>query len=316
MKKNALIFVAGHNGMVGNAIIKNLKKKGYTNLLVKSRKELNLLSQKDVATFFVKHKPEYVFLAAAKVGGIVANNTMRADFIYENLTIETNIIHAAHTNAVKKLLFLGSSCIYPKFASQPIEEASLLTGPLEPTNEYYAIAKIAGIKLCEAYRDQYGDNFISVMPTNLYGPNDNYDLQNSHVLPAMLRKFHEAKINKTPAVTIWGTGKPKREFLHVNDLAEACVFLMKNYNERSTLNIGTGVDVSIKNLALEVKKVVGYEGKLIFDTTKPDGTPRKLLNVKKVHALGWKHTIDLPLGIKKTYKAFLEELTAGKLRDL
>ena len=316
MKKNALIFVAGHNGMVGNAIIKNLKKKGYTNLLVKSRKELNLLSQKDVATFFVKHKPEYVFLAAAKVGGIVANNTMRADFIYENLTIETNIIHAAHTNAVKKLLFLGSSCIYPKFASQPIEETSLLTGPLEPTNEYYAIAKIAGIKLCEAYRDQYGDNFISVMPTNLYGPNDNYDLQNSHVLPAMLRKFHEAKINKTPAVTIWGTGKPKREFLHVNDLAEACVFLMKNYNERSTLNIGTGVDVSIKNLALEVKKVVGYEGKLIFDTTKPDGTPRKLLNVKKVHALGWKHTIDLPLGIKKTYKAFLEELTTGKLRDL
>ena len=316
MKKNALIFVAGHNGMVGNAIIKNLKKKGYTNLLVKSRKELNLLNQKDVATFFEKHKPEYVFLSAAKVGGIVANNTMRADFIYENLTIETNIIHAAHTNAVKKLLFLGSSCIYPKFASQPIEETSLLTGPLEPTNEYYAIAKIAGIKLCEAYRDQYGDNFISVMPTNLYGPNDNYDLQNSHVLPAMLRKFHEAKINKTPAVTIWGTGKPKREFLYVDDLAEACVFLMKNYNERSTLNIGTGVDVSIKNLALEVKKVVGYEGKLIFDTTKPDGTPRKLLNVKKVHALGWKHTIDLPLGIKKTYKAFLEELTTGKLRDL
>ena len=316
MKKNALIFVAGHNGMVGNAIIKNLKKKGYTNLLVKSRKELNLLSQKEVFTFFEKYKPEYVFLAAAKVGGIVANNTMRADFIYENLTIETNIIHASHTNAVKKLLFLGSSCIYPKFASQPIEEASLLTGPLEPTNEYYAIAKIAGIKLCEAYRDQYGDNFISVMPTNLYGPNDNYDLQNSHVLPAMLRKFHEAKINKTPTVTIWGTGKPKREFLHVDDLAEACVFLMKNYNERGTLNIGTGVDVSIKNLALEVKKVVGYEGKLIFDTTKPDGTPRKLLNVKKVHALGWKHTIDLPLGIKKTYKAFLEELAAGKLRDL
>ena len=316
MKKNALIFVAGHNGMVGNAIIKNLKNGGYTNLHVKSSKELNLLSQKDVATFFEKHKPEYVFLSAAKVGGIVANNTMRADFIYENLTIETNIIHAAHTNAVKKLLFLGSSCIYPKFASQPIEETSLLTGPLEPTNEYYAIAKIAGIKLCEAYRDQYGDNFISVMPTNLYGPNDNYDLQNSHVLPAMLRKFHEAKINKTPAVTIWGTGKPKREFLYVDDLAEACVFLMKNYNERSTLNIGTGVDVSIKNLALEVKKVVGYEGKLIFDTTKPDGTPRKLLNVKKVHALGWKHTIDLPLGIKKTYKAFLEELTTGKLRDL
>jgi GDP-L-fucose synthase len=314
MKKTSLIFVAGHNGMVGNAIASNLKKKGYTNLLLKSRKELNLLNQQEVNAFFEKNKPEYVFLAAAKVGGIVANNTARADFIYENLMIETNIIHAAHKNKVTKLLFLGSSCIYPKFAEQPITESSLLTGSLEPTNEYYAIAKIAGIKLCEAYRDQYGHNFISVMPTNLYGPNDTYDLQNSHVLPAMLRKFYEAKEKKLPSVTIWGTGKPKREFLHVDDLAEACVFLMKNYNERGTINIGTGVDVSIKNLALEVKKVTGYTGKLVFDTTKPDGTPRKLLNVKKLHTLGWKHKIDLSTGIKKTYKAFLEELKTGTIR--
>lgn len=314
MKKTALIFVAGHNGMVGNAIVKNLKKRGYTNLLLKDRKELNLLDQKDTFTFFEKNKPEFVFLASAKVGGILANNLMRADFIYENLVMETNIIHAAHKNKVSKLLFLGSSCIYPKFAEQPISEASLLTGPLETTNEYYAIAKIVGIKLCEAYRDQYGDNFISVMPTNLYGPNDNYDLQNSHVLPAMLRKFHEAKENKKPFVTIWGTGNPKREFLYVDDLAEACVFLMKNYNERDILNIGTGVDVTIKKLAFEVKKITGYGGKIVFDITKPDGTPRKLLNVKKIHTLGWKHTIDLPLGIKKTYKSFLEEIKSGTIR--
>lgn len=309
MKKNSIIFVAGHNGMVGQAIVRNLQKKGYTNILTKTRKELDLLNQKDVATFFSKHKPEYVFLAAAKVGGIVANNTLRADFIYENLTIETNIIHAAHTSKVKKLLFLGSSCIYPKFASQPIDETSLLTGPLEPTNEFYAIAKIAGVKLCEAYRDQYGDNFISVMPTNLYGPHDNYDLQNSHVLPAMIRKFHEAIVSKSPTVTVWGTGKPKREFLHVDDLATACVFLMKNYSERAPLNIGTGVDVSINELALKIKKITGYKGKIIFDTTKPDGTPRKLLNVKKVQALGWKHTITLDAGLKKTYRTFLKEQT-------
>jgi GDP-L-fucose synthase len=314
MKKNSLIFVAGHNGMVGNAIVTNLKKKGYTNLLLKTKKELDLLNQKQVFDFFAKHKPEYVFLAAAKVGGIVANNTTRAEFIYNNLTIETNIIHAAHMHGVKKLLFLGSSCIYPKFADQPITESALLTGALEPTNEYYAIAKIAGIKLCEAYRDQYNDNFISVMPTNLYGPNDNYDLKNSHVLPAMIRKFYEAKMNNLPTVTIWGTGKPKREFLHVDDLAEACVFLMKNYNDRGTINIGTGVDVSIKNLAQEVKKVVGYEGKLIFDTTKPDGTPRKLLNVKKIHDLGWKHKINLDAGVKKTYKSFLDELKSKTIR--
>jgi GDP-L-fucose synthase len=314
MKKNSLIFVAGHNGMVGNAIVTNLKKKGYTNLLLKTKKELDLLNQKQVFDFFAKHKPEYVFLSAAKVGGIVANNTTRAEFIYNNLTIETNIIHAAHMHGVKKLLFLGSSCIYPKFADQPITESALLTGALEPTNEYYAIAKIAGIKLCEAYRDQYNDNFISVMPTNLYGPNDNYDLKNSHVLPAMIRKFYEAKMNNLPTVTIWGTGKPKREFLHVDDLAEACVFLMKNYNDRGTINIGTGVDVSIKNLAQEVKKVVGYEGKLIFDTTKPDGTPRKLLNVKKIHDLGWKHKINLDAGVKKTYKSFLDELKSKTIR--
>jgi GDP-L-fucose synthase len=314
MKKSSLIFIAGHTGMVGNAIVKNLKKKGYTNLLLKTRKELNLLDQKDVFTFFEKNKPEYVFLAAAKVGGIVANNMMRADFIYENLVMETNIIHASHKSKVTKILFLGSSCIYPKFSEQPINESSLLTGQLEPTNEYYAIAKIAGIKLCEAYRDQYGDNFISIMPTNLYGPNDNYDLQNSHVLPAMLRKFHEAKEDKLPTVTIWGTGSPKREFLHVDDLAEACFFLMKNYNDRNILNIGTGVDVSIKKLALEVKRVTGYSGKIIFDTTKPDGTPRKLLNVKKIHTLGWKHTINLNKGIEKTYKSFLEELKSGTIR--
>lgn len=314
MKKNASIFIAGHTGMVGNAIVQNLKKKKYTNLLLATRKELDLLDQKAVFKYFEKNKPEYVFLSAAKVGGIVANNTARADFIYQNLVIETNIIEAAHRNKVTKLLFLGSSCIYPKFAEQPIVESSLLTGSLEPTNEYYAIAKIAGIKMCEAYRDQYGDNFISVMPTNLYGPNDNYDLKNSHVLPAMIRKFYEAKQNKAPTVTIWGTGKPKREFLHVDDLAEACVFLMKEYNDREFVNIGTGVDVSIKQLALEVKKVSGYEGKLIFDTTKPDGTPRKLLNVKKLHSLGWKHTIDLDTGIKKTYKSFLEEVKTKKIR--
>ncbi len=316
MKKASLIFVAGHTGMVGNAIVSKLRKKGFSNILLRSRSELNLLNQKEVFDFFQTHKPEYVFLAAAKVGGIVANNTMRADFIYENLVMETNIIHAAHKHNVAKLLFLGSSCIYPKFADQPIDESSLLTGPLEPTNEFYAIAKIAGIKLCEAYRDQYGCNFISVMPTNLYGPNDNYDLKNSHVLPAMIRKFHEAKQNNLPSVTIWGTGSPKREFLHVDDLAEACIFLMKKYNDRDLVNIGTGVDISIKKLAHSIKRVVGYEGKIVFDTTKPDGTPRKLLNIKKLHNLGWKHTIDLDTGIRKTYKSFLEEHKAGKLRGL
>lgn len=314
MKKDSKIFIAGHNGMVGSAILKILKKKGYTNVITKNKKELNLLNQKEVNDFFEKNKPEYVFLAAAKVGGIVANNTMRADFIYENLVIEMNVIHASHVNKVKKLLFLGSSCIYPKFANQPIEETSLLTGPLEATNEYYAIAKIAGIKLCEAYRDQYKDNFISVMPTNLYGPNDNYDLQNSHVLPAMIRKFHEAKLNKEPTVTIWGTGTPKREFLHVDDLAEACIFLMKNYNERDTLNIGTGIDISIKKLAEEVKAITGYSGKIIFDKTKPDGTPRKLLNVNKIHKIGWKHKIDLSKGIKMTYKSFLDGLKNKTIR--
>lgn len=314
MKKTSKIFVAGHKGMVGNAITLALTKKGYGNLLLASRKELDLLDQKAVFSYFEKHKPEYVFLTAAKVGGIIANNTMRASFIYENLVIETNIIEASRRSGVTKLLFLGSSCIYPKFATQPITEDSLLTGALEPTNEYYAIAKIAGIKLCEAYRDQYGCNFISAMPTNLYGPNDNYDKENSHVLPAMLRRFHEAKENNTKEVSIWGTGKPKREFLHVDDLALASIFLMKKYNERGTVNVGTGVDISIKKLALTIKEMIGYKGKLIFDTSRPDGTPRKLLNVKKIHNLGWKHSIPLDKGIKKTYTSFLKEMQEGVLR--
>ncbi len=264
MKKDSIIFVAGHKGMVGSSLVRLLVKNGFTNIITQTRKELNLLSQKEVHDFFEKNKPEYVFLSAAKVGGILANNTERASFIYENLAIEINIIHAAHLFKVKKLLFLGSSCIYPKFAEQPISEEILLTGSLEPTNEYYAIAKIAGIKMCEAYRDQYQDNFISVMPTNLYGPNDNYDLENSHVLPAMLRKFHEAKIHNKAFVTIWGTGSPKREFLHVDDLAEACLFLMEKYDEREIVNIGTGVDISIKELAETIKKIVGFQGEIIF----------------------------------------------------
>lgn len=307
MKKNSLIFVAGHNGMVGSALVRLLKKKGYSNLLIASRKDLDLVNQTAVQKFFEKHKPEYVFLAAAKVGGIMANNTFRADYIYQNLMIETNIIHSSYVCGVKKLLFLGSSCIYPKHAMQPMTESVLLTGSLEPTNEYYAIAKIAGIKLCESYRDQYGCNFISVMPTNLYGPNDNYDLQNSHVLPAMIRKFHEAKEEGKKEVVVWGTGSPKREFLHVDDLADACLFLMLKYSDREIVNIGTGVDITIKKLAMSVKKVTGFTGKLIFDTSKPDGTPRKLLNVKKLHKLGWKHTIDLEQGIKKTYSSYLQE---------
>jgi GDP-L-fucose synthase len=314
MKKKSLIFVAGHNGMVGSAIVKNLKKKGYVNILTKSRKELDLLNQDDVFKFFKKYKPEYVFLGAAKVGGIIGNRTYPAEFIYENLVVETNVIHASHVHKVKKLLFLGSSCIYPKLAPQPMNEDALLTSPLEPTNEYYAIAKIAGLKLCEAYKKQYGDNFISAMPTNLYGPKDNYHPQNSHVIPGMLRKFHEAKQAQSPSVTVWGTGKPKREFLHVDDLADACVFLMKNYNDSETVNIGTGTDISIKALATEIKKVTGFTGKIIFDTTKPDGTPRKLLNVKKLHKLGWKHAIDFKTGIKKTYNSFLEELSNNTIR--
>ena len=286
--------------MVGSAILRNLQDKGFSNFVLKSSKELDLRDAKAVADFFEEEKPEFVFLAAAKVGGIVANNTYRADFLYENLMIQNNVIHEAYKNKVEKLLFLGSSCIYPKLAPQPLKEEYLLTGILEPTNEPYAIAKIAGIKMCDAYRSQYGCNFISVMPTNLYGPNDNYDLQNSHVLPAMIRKFHEAKLNGT-SVELWGTGSPKREFLHADDMAEACVFLMKNYNEPGLVNIGTGEDLSIKELAEMIQKITKFEGEIIWDHTKPDGTPRKLMDVSKLHTLGWKHKIALEEGITKVY---------------
>ena len=314
MNKESLIYVAGHTGMVGSSIVRNLQAKGYTNLILRTRNELDLLNQTDVFKFFEEYKPEFVFVASAKVGGIIGNKTYPADFIYQNLVIETNIIHAAHVHGAKKLLFLGSSCIYPKLAPQPMDESVLLTSPLEPSNEYYAIAKIAGIKLCEAYRKQYGDNFISAMPTNLYGPNDTYDLQNSHVLPAMLRKFYEAKERGEKEVVLWGTGSPFREFLHTDDLADACVFLMESYNEMEHINIGTGKEISIKELAETVQKVVGFEGKLVFDTSKPDGTPRKLLDVSKLHKLGWKHKIELQEGIEKTYDSFLQELKAGTLR--
>ena len=286
--------------MVGSAILRNLQDKGFSNFVLKSSKELDLRDAKAVADFFEEEKPEFVFLAAAKVGGIVANNTYRADFLYENLMIQNNVIHEAYKNKVEKLLFLGSSCIYPKLAPQPLKEEYLLTGILEPTNEPYAIAKIAGIKMCDAYRSQYGCNFISVMPTNLYGPNDNYDLQNSHVLPAMIRKFHEAKLNGT-SVELWGTGSPKREFLHADDMAEACVFLMENYNEPGLVNIGTGEDLSIKELAEMIQKITKFEGEIIWDHTKPDGTPRKLMDVSKLHQLGWKHKITLEKGITKVY---------------
>ena len=301
MNKSDKIYVAGHRGMVGSAIVRNLEAKGYGNIVYKTSKELDLTNQQAVNDFFKSEKPQYVFLAAAKVGGIVANNTYRAQFLYENLMIESNIIHAAHVHGVKKLLFLGSSCIYPKLADQPIQEDSLLTGPLEYTNEPYAIAKIAGIKLCETYRDQYGSDFISGMPTNLYGPNDNYDLQNSHVLPALIRKFHTAKMDGLASVQVWGTGSPMREFLHVDDLAEACFFLMENYSQKETINIGFGTDLTIKELAETVKEVVGFEGDLIFDTSKPDGTPRKLMSSERINDLGWKAQISLREGIKKVY---------------
>lgn len=298
--------------MVGSAIVRALKAKGFDNFVLRTSKELDLRNQSDVNAFFETEKPQYVFLAAAKVGGIQANNIYRAEFLYDNLAIESNVIHAAHVNKVEKLLFLGSSCIYPKMAEQPLREESLLTGLLESTNEPYAIAKIAGIKLCEAYRDQYGDNFISAMPTNLYGPNDNYDLNNSHVLPALIRKFHEAKENGTPEVEIWGSGKPMREFLHVDDLAEACVFLMESYNEKMFVNIGTGVDVTIAELADTIMKTVGFEGNLTYDSSKPDGTPRKLMDVSRINKLGWKHSIDLQEGIKSVYKSYCEQQLAEK----
>ena len=304
MEKNSKVYIAGHRGMVGSAIFRKLKGEGFTNLITRTSKELDLRNQQQVTDFFNETKPAYVFLAAAKVGGIIANSTYRADFLYENLAIQNNIIHNSYLTGVKKLLFLGSSCIYPKRAPQPLKEEYLLTGLLEPTNEPYAIAKIAGIKLCDAYRDQYNCNFISVMPTNLYGYNDNYHTENSHVLPSLIRKFHEAKLNGSETVTIWGSGTPKREFLFADDLADACYFLMQNYDEPNLINIGTGEDVSIKELALLIKRIVGFAGELVFDSSKPDGTPRKLMDVSKLHSKGWKHTVDLEDGIKLAYQDF------------
>lgn len=301
MNKQDKIYIAGHRGMVGSAILRALQAQGFSHFVLRTSSELDLRNQQAVADFFTQEKPDYVFLAAAKVGGIVANNTYRADFIYENLMIQNNVIHQAYVNKVKKLMFLGSSCIYPKLAPQPLKEDYLLTGVLEPTNEPYAIAKIAGIKMCDAYRDQYGCDFISVMPTNLYGPNDNYDLTTSHVLPAMLRKFITAKRNGDKSVTIWGSGSPKREFLYADDLAQACLFLMENYNESGLVNIGIGEDISILDLARLVKKTVGFVGEILTDTTKPDGTPRKLMDVSKLNGLGWKAKITLEEGIQKVY---------------
>jgi len=302
MEKKSKIFVAGHRGMVGSAIVKDLENQGYTNIIYKTSTELNLIDQQAVRSFFEMEKPEYVFLAAAKVGGIIANNTYRADFIYENILIQSNVIHQSYLNNVKKLLFLGSTCIYPKLAPQPLKEDYLLTGLLEETNEPYAIAKIAGIKMCDAYRAQYGCNFISVMPTNLYGFNDNYDLQNSHVLPALLRKFHEAKINNQTQVEVWGTGEPLREFLHASDMANACVYLMQNYNDEGFVNIGTGNEISIKELAFLIKKIVGFQGTIVFDSSKPSGTPRKLTDITKLTNLGWNYKIELEEGIRNVYQ--------------
>src|SRR6185437_2870719 len=304
MKPTEKVYIAGHRGMVGSAICRRLQKEGFTDIVTRTSSDLDLRNQAAVRDFFAKERPDHVFLAAAKVGGIMANNTYRAEFLYDNLLIESNIIDAAYRNGVKKLLFLGSSCIYPKMAPQPLKEEYLLTGPLEETNEPYAIAKITGIKLCDAYRAQYGCNFISVMPTNLYGPNDNYDLNNSHVLPALIRKFHEAKINREPAVTIWGSGEPKREFLYVDDLADACFFLMQNYNEPGLVNVGTGTDLTIMELAELVQRVTGYDGSIRRDLSKPDGTPRKLLDVSKLEAMGWKARVSLEEGIRRVYREY------------
>jgi len=306
MKLDSRIFVAGHNGMVGSAIVRKLESLGYTNIITMQRSKLDLLNQSEVDNFFRKIGPEYVFLAAAKVGGIKANRDMKADFIYENIMIQTNIIKSSYSYGVKKLIFLGSSCIYPKMCPQPIKEEYLMTGELETTNDAYAIAKIAGIKMCQSYNEQYGTNFISVMPTNLYGPNDNYDLNNSHVLPAMIRKFHEAKVEGKSSVEIWGTGTPKREFLYVDDLADACVFLMNNYSGNEIVNIGTGQDVTIAELAVGISKVVGYEGSIHYNTSMPDGTPRKLLDVSKLEGIGWKYSTSLKEGIEKTYKEYVK----------
>lgn len=307
MNTNDKIYVAGHRGMVGSAIVRKLEEQGFKNIVARTSAELDLRSQQAVEDFFAKEKPAYVFLAAARVGGIMANNSFRADFLYDNLMIQNNVIHAAYKNKVNKLMFLGSSCIYPKLAPQPLKEEYLLTGPLEHTNEPYAIAKIAGIKLCDAFRAQYGCNFVSVMPTNLYGPNDNYDLKKSHVLPALIRKFHEAKIHGHSSVTIWGTGTPRREFLHVNDLADACYFLMQHYNEPGLINVGIGEDITIKNLALLIKEIVGYNGAIEHDSSKPDGTPRKLMDISRLQALGWKAKIHLREGIEEVYKDFAKQ---------
>jgi len=303
MDRNDKIYIAGHRGMVGSAILRRLKKEGFENFVFRTSAELDLRNQQAVADFFAKEKPDYVFLAAAKVGGILANNTYRAEFLYDNLMIQSNVIENAYRNNIKKLLFLGSSCIYPKLAPQPLKEDYLLTGLLEHTNEPYAIAKIAGIKLCDAYRSQYGCNFISVMPTNLYGPNDNYDLKTSHVLPALIRKFHDAKVQEKPEVVVWGSGTPKREFLHTDDMADACVFLMKNYNEAGLINIGVGEDLSIKELAETIKEIVGFHGKIVFDPSKPDGTPRKLMDVSRISELGWKAQVKLKEGINTVYRS-------------
>ena len=310
MEKNSKIYVAGHRGMAGSSIVRKLKKEGYENILVRSSADLDLRDQQSVNDFFATEQPEYVFLAAAKVGGIMANNVYRAEFLYYNLMIEANIIHAAYVNKVKKLLFLGSSCIYPKLAPQPLKEEYLLTGLLEETNEPYAIAKIAGIKMCEAYRDQYGCNFISAMPTNLYGQGDNYDLQKSHVLPALIRKFHEAKENGSDNVEIWGSGTPLREFMNVDDLADACFFLMKEYDGKLFVNVGTAEEVTIRDLAMIVKEVVGFNGGIVFDSSKPDGTPRKLMDSSIIHSLGWKHQIHLKDGIARAYQSFQQEAKA------
>lgn len=312
MEKQSKIYVAGHRGLVGSAIVRALQKKGYEHIVVKSSGELDLTNQQAVMEFYQKEMPEYVVVAAAKVGGIMANQTYPAEFIYQNIMIESNLIHGAHLFGVKKLLFLGSTCIYPKMAPQPIKESYLLTGSLEVTNEAYAIAKIAGLKMCEFYKRQYKDNFISCMPTNLYGQNDNFDRVNSHVMPALIRKFHEASVQKLPQVMVWGTGKPYREFLHVDDLADACIFLLKTYEEEEHVNIGTGEEVTIGELAHLVKDVIGYQGEIVFDPSKPDGTPRKLTDVTKLHDLGWKHKIGLTEGIQKAYDWFLHNIDTAK----
>lgn len=313
MEKSSKIYIAGHNGMVGSAMVRKLQKEGYSNLLVRTSRELDLINQEAVISFFAEQKPEYVFLAAAKVGGIEANNTYRGQFLYENLMIQNNVIHQSYVHGVKKLLFLASSCIYPKFAPQPIKEEYLLDGKLEPTNEAYSIAKIAGVKMCETYNRQYGCDFISVMPTNLYGPNDNYDLETSHVLPALLRKFYGGSLNKDKSVEVWGTGEPRREFLHVDDLANACLHLMETYQGTISVNIGTGKDISIKELAEMIKKITGFTGEITWNTSKPDGTPRKLLDVSLIHSLGWKHTIGLEEGIREVY---LKEFGGEKSVDI